>query len=103
MYKSLLKREGSIKLYKCSGVGCSYYLVTCKDKRFIRSSLNIAQVLFNELVNKKSQLQLYSSLALLVDNTALVMNCFSVITQGVMYYRLSVSRLNKLIKHREKF
>ena len=54
MYKSLIKREGSIELYKCSGVGCNYYLITDREKRFIRSSLKIAQVLFNELVNKKS-------------------------------------------------
>lgn len=51
--KTLILKEDSIELYKCSVSGASYYLIVYDQKKYIRSSLCCAYSLIDFLKKNK--------------------------------------------------
>lgn len=50
--KSIILEKGSYKLYKCSVMFSSYYLVEGNNKRYIRRNYDIALSLINLLAKQ---------------------------------------------------
>ena len=53
--KTLLLEKGSIKLYKCSAMASSYFLVEGENKRYIRRSKASALVVLEALYNSTNK------------------------------------------------
>lgn len=51
--KTLILEKGSVKLYKCSVMASSYFLVEYKEKRYIRRSYKSALSLINLFATEK--------------------------------------------------